>query len=358
MSYGVEQTHRLAELTLGALKKLGLSATARNYELWYCHIEGRNPALSRDVQIATDAFGKITQDNADALYRVHLQQGKHSNSVLDLISRFNAEVADLHEIIEKSGASASGNNETLDDLSGQLRQTTEDYPAVGALLEGVFSVAKDMRIQNEQLETRLAESASEINTLQENVEYIEAEAMKDPLTGVFNRARFDKAIIRMCADSLALDKPLSLLFADIDFFKSFNDNYGHQTGDQVLRLVAEVMEGNIRSGDILARYGGEEFAVLLPGANLENASILAERIRTAVEGRKLKKRRSNEDLGSITMSVGVANFKPSDTIESFIERADKCLYAAKDLGRNQIVHEDQNIPPAAERAEAKKSGTA
>ena len=182
--------------------------------------------------------------------------------------------------------------------------------------------------------------------------------MKDPLTRVFNRAGFDKAIERLCADSHNHEKSLSLLFADIDYFKRFNDTFGHQTGDQVLRLVAEVMNSNIRGGDILARYGGEEFAILLPDAKLENATMLAERIRRAVEGRNLKKRRTNEDLGSITMSVGVSTFQQNDTIETFIERADQCLYIAKDLGRNQVIHEEQRTPSSSMREETKKSGTA
>jgi diguanylate cyclase len=339
MQFGVETTHRMAELALEGLRKAGLSAIPRNFELWYAHLDGRSPSLTRDIEIARDAFGKISQQDADALYRTHLQRGDLSRSVVDIVSRFNEEVSDLHEMIEKAGESAVGNNETLGGISEQLRQSTEDYPAVGALLEGVFSVAKDMRVQNEMLESRLAESTSEINTLQRSVENIEAEAMKDPLTGVANRARFDRSIQQHLAETKATDEPLTLLLADIDHFKGFNDSWGHQTGDQVLRLVAEVMNSNIRGADTLARYGGEEFAVLLPGASLKNAAMLAERIRSAVECRRLKKRRTDEDLGTITMSIGVAAARRADTVESFIERADECLYAAKNNGRNLVVDE-------------------
>lgn len=339
---GVEATHRIAEVTLGALKKIGLPATPQNYELWFAHVEGRNPSLSRDIQIATDAFGKVSQDNADALYRTHLQQAQFSRGVLDVVSRFNDEVTDLYDMIEKTGENATGNTEALGEISDQLRQTSEEFPAVGALLESVFNVAKDMRDQNEQLESRLADSASEISNLQRNVENIEAEAMKDPLTGIANRARFDRAIHQHLAEAKVDGRPLTLLLADIDHFKGFNDTWGHQTGDQVLRLVAEVMNGNIRTGDTLARYGGEEFAVLLPTANLENGIKLAERIRGAVEARRLKKRRTDEDLGTITMSIGVAAYRDSDTAETLIERADQCLYSAKDKGRNCVVDQETN----------------
>ncbi len=343
---GGESTHKLAIIVLESLKRAGLPATPRNYELWFAHLDGRHPSLTRDIEIATDAFGKVTQANADALYRAHLQRADLTSNVVDVITRMNAEVADLSELVESAGENATGNSKTLGGLSEQLRQSTEDYPAVGALLESVVKVAKNMHTQNEKLESRLAESADEITTLQRSVEFIEAEAMKDPLTGVANRARFDRAIYLCMADAKAADNPLSLLLADIDHFKGFNDQWGHQTGDQVLRLVAEVMAGNVRNSDTLARYGGEEFAILLPGAKLENAVELAERIRSAVEGRRLKKRTTDQDLGAITMSIGVAEMRDVDSADSLIARADECLYAAKGAGRNQVVDEQSLGAPA------------
>ncbi|MEO1252574.1 MAG: GGDEF domain-containing protein [Pseudomonadota bacterium] len=340
MNAGAEATHRIAELTLGALRKTGLPASPRNFEVWYAHIDGRRPALSRDIEIATDAFGRVSQQDADALFRNHIQRGGLSRDVVDLVGRLNAEVMDLHGVIEQTGETAIGNSAQLGDIGDQLRQSSEDYPAVSALLESVISVAKNMADQNEKLESRLEESASEISSLQQSVVAIEAEAMKDPLTGVANRARFDQAIKQFIEEAKASGEPLSLLLADIDHFKAFNDTWGHQTGDQVLRLVAEVMGGNIRGGDTLARYGGEEFGVILPGARLENAIMLADRIRSAVENRRLKKRRTNEDLGMITLSIGVASLKNADNDDTLIERADRCLYAAKNAGRNTVVDEE------------------
>ncbi|MEM8771700.1 MAG: GGDEF domain-containing protein [Pseudomonadota bacterium] len=338
---GVEPSHRLAEIALGALKKIGLSATPRNFEVWFAHAEGKNPSLSRAIQAASDAFGKVEQRQADELYRRHIQQADLSRNVVDLVARFHEEVENLHEMIEESGETASGNSETLGELSDQLRQSSEEYPAVGALLEGVFSVARDMRTQNEILESRLAESATEISSLQRNVEHIQAEAMKDPLTGVANRALFDRSLEQQMAAARVTNEPLTLVLADIDHFKKFNDTWGHQTGDQVLRLVAEVMDANIKGQDILARYGGEEFAIILPDTTVENARSLADKIRSAVESRHLKKRRTGEDLGVVTMSMGVASFRQADDDESFIERVDECLYAAKENGRNQVVDEQE-----------------
>lgn len=135
--------------------------------------------------------------------------------------------------------------------------------------------------------------------------------------------------------------------ADVDHFKQFNDRWGHQTGDHVLRLVADVMNANIKGADVLARYGGEEFAIILPGTTLSNAVMLADRIRKAVESRRLKKRRTDEDLGVVTLSMGAALLRWNDNVDSFVERADNLLYAAKNGGRNRVVDEESAEAPGA-----------
>ena len=352
MTGSAEATHRIAERALGALKKIGLAATARNYELWYAHAAGRNPALSQHLQTVMDASGRVEQEAADRLYKTYIQHADLSRDVIDLVARLQAEVASIHDVIEETGETAQGRGEKLKDVSEQLRQSTEDYPAVGALLESVVAVAKDMREQNERLEARLAESAGEISALQRNVENIQAEAQKDPLTGVANRSLFDRFFQQEIAEAAASGEALSLIMTDIDYFKKFNDQWGHQTGDQVLRLVAAVMKSNVKGQDLLARYGGEEFAVVLPKTSVDDARMLAERIRRSVESRRLRKRRTNEDLGIITISIGVSLHRPSDTMETMIERADRCLYAAKDTGRNRVVDEGEL------NARADRSGTA
>jgi len=339
MTKDVATTHRIAEIALGALKQIGLAATPQNIEVWCEHVEGCNPALSRDIRKVTDQDGKVSQRDAEKLHKEHVQRSDLSTHVIDIVNRFHDEVTDLQDMVEITGENAHGHSLALGGLSDQLRQSTEDYPGFGALLEGVLSVTKNIRAENHQLASRLAESVDEISTLQRSVESIQAEALKDSLTGIANRSMFDKTLTQKIAEATADGKELSLVIADIDHFKKFNDKWGHQTGDQVLRLVAEVMNANVKGQDLLARYGGEEFAVILPGTSLENARMLADRIRFAVESRRLKKRRTKEDLGVVTLSMGVALYRSADSMESLIERADQGLYAAKHAGRNQVIDE-------------------
>jgi diguanylate cyclase len=143
-----------------------------------------------------------------------------------------------------------------------------------------------------------------------------------------------------------------LLMCDIDHFKKFNDTWGHQTGDQVLRLVASCLAENVKGRDTAARYGGEEFAVLLRGTPLEAATMLANQIRTTVETKKLVKKSTGDILGTITISIGVAKFTADESVEAVIRRADACLYGAKHSGRNLVIHQDDARMAALESSAA------
>jgi len=347
----IEQSHRVGKLALAMLKDLGLSATARHYEVIYSHVDGRAPALSRDLQKFLDVNGRITPDEVDTLYHMHISRADLARNIDELATGLQLEIDDLFEVIEAQGESTHQRSTELGDISNQIRQTAQDYPAVGTLLESVVSITRKMRDENLALENSLAASTTEITNLRRNVESIQREALSDPLTGISNRKSFDQALVSLIEETRESGRPLALIMADVDHFKKFNDRWGHQTGDQVLRLVAEVMNANIKGQDMLARYGGEEFAILLPGTSLENAFMLADRIRRAVESRRLKKRQSNEDLGVITMSMGIASYFKNESPAMLVERADKALYIAKERGRNRVIDE-RDIAPHVPDAEA------
>lgn len=336
----IDDSHGRAVEALALLRKAQLPATPRNFELWHIHLDGKSPALSRDLQRCERTDGSVSQQDADEVYATHVTKVGLSRDVVELIQRFEQEVSRLSSVIDESGENANDAGEKLSHLSKELKQKSGDHPAIATLLDSVISVTRTVRDANEKLEQQLAQSSDEVDTLRRNMERIQKEAMTDPLTGVKNRKTFDQEIERCVLAARKEGEPLALLMADVDHFKRFNDQWGHQTGDHVLRLVAEVMKANIKGQDTLARYGGEEFSIILPGTSLENAKMLADRMRRAIESRRLKKRRTEEDLGLVTISIGAAQWRPNELSESLIERADSCLYMAKAAGRNRVVGDD------------------
>ncbi len=163
-------------------------------------------------------------------------------------------------------------------------------------------------------------------------------AVTDGLTQLYNHRYFQEQMINQVNNFERYGNVFSLILIDIDFFKKFNDTYGHQSGDCVLKQVANILKKNSRTSDIACRYGGEEMAIILTNTNKEEAIITAEKICTAVRNNKFIL--TNNEKVNVTISVGVATIKQNGTKpQEIIEYSDKCLYKAKESGRNQVVHE-------------------
>lgn len=166
----------------------------------------------------------------------------------------------------------------------------------------------------------------------------ERDAMVDALTGMHNRRWLDLQLPRLINRHLRNDKPLSLIMFDVDNFKSFNDKYGHDAGDDVLMHVARTTLFSLRPTDLSARFGGEEFVVMLAGIDMELAWIVAERLRKSIESEVLVTE-DGMNLPSVTVSLGIAEIREGDTAEFLVKRADTAMYKAKNSGRNRTCRE-------------------
>ena len=159
----------------------------------------------------------------------------------------------------------------------------------------------------------------------------------DGLTGIANRRQFDESLEREWKRASRNDLPLSLILIDIDFFKPFNDNYGHQAGDDCLIKVAKALQETIvRPTDVIARYGGEEFTAILPDTNAEGAVVVAEKLRQAVESLNIPHEHSSA-ADTVTISLGIADKSNLADLEALIHKADEYLYEAKESGRNRYI---------------------
>jgi diguanylate cyclase (GGDEF)-like protein len=155
-------------------------------------------------------------------------------------------------------------------------------------------------------------------------------ASTDKLTEAYNRTKFKEIIGREIERFKRYNQPLSIIIFDIDHFKDVNDRYGHSAGDYVLKTIADIVRENIRKIDYFVRWGGEEFMIISSETNLKEVYVLAERIRETIESYIF------EDIGKVTISLGVTEFKENDTEDSLIKRADNAMYEAKKKGRNRV----------------------
>jgi len=163
------------------------------------------------------------------------------------------------------------------------------------------------------------------------IQELEHRASTDSLTKLFNRSKFDNVLEKEMELSSTTLSPLSIIFLDIDHFKEVNDTYGHDVGDKILISLAQIITATTRSGDFVARWGGEEFMITLQSTNSSQATLLANKLRKAVEEYLF------ESVGKLTISLGVTEYKNSESEDEFIKRVDEALYEAKESGRNRVV---------------------
>jgi diguanylate cyclase len=333
-----ERTMAFAEVALGQIRSLRQTAIPRNYEIWYVYATGYNASLNKIINETLARNGKLTESDLEQIYETYLSHIKATDRIDKVGARVIGEIDDVMVLLTDALGVSASYDASLNGATEKL-SSANSSEQVKAIAESLLKSTQEMREANKALEERLTLSKNEISNLQQSLEAIRAESLTDPLTGLGNRKYFDRMIDTAVQHALAHGEPLSLLMFDIDHFKSFNDSYGHLTGDQVLRLVGMSLKQTIKGQDITARYGGEEFAVVLPNTALRQALTVADHIRRAVMAKELKKKSTGEILGRVTISVGVSMLKPGDDTDSLIERADACLYAAKRNGRNRVICE-------------------
>lgn len=203
-------------------------------------------------------------------------------------------------------------------------QITKNLSAYKTRLEIIVEERTNgLTLKNSQLECEIKERQK----IETELEHL---AMIDPLTSIYNRRKFNEVLSYELRRDKRYPSGLSLILCDLDNFKKINDIYGHNTGDEVLKLFTEMIRRSIRSSDTFARWGGEEFVLLLPETGFETAIQIAEKIRQETENTLFS------TAGKITVSFGITQYLDGDTEETLFKRADEALYKAKNNGRNRI----------------------
>lgn len=335
--------YELAKSALLAIEEAGVWPTPLNFELWLHSLGNPEGGLALELNRLL-AQGPITEDESERLAAEFLPRAKLTDEIRDAGAQLSKELTSVAGAIADAQRSQAAYGETLavagQDLAsdgGDIRQTIQTLAAA----------TQKVSAENSALEQRLSESTREVIKLREHLEQVRREAMTDALTKLANRKAFDDELERHCTAAADYGKPLSLAVLDIDHFKRFNDTWGHQTGDQVIRYVASVLSRLASPPRVAARYGGEEFAMIFPSESAAAVLGSLDAMRQEIASRSLKRRSTNEDLGAVTISIGLADWRTGETPVCLLERADEALYASKRGGRNRLtVAEDKKAAAA------------
>ena len=330
------QAFELAHRAVEDMERRGIWPTPLNFELWIHMLGEPEGDLAREIDRLSATRETITEGISEVLAAAYLPKARLDEHIRDAGDRLNRELASVTEAIKAAHVSSEQYGQTLAGAGRELAGQTE--PAeFGKLVKTLSNATRDVQQDNRSLEQRLAESTAEVSRLKVNLERVRRDATTDGLTGLANRKAFDDEFARACDEARKKRQPLTLAVLDIDHFKKFNDTWGHQTGDQVLRYVASVIGRLAPAPRFAARYGGEEFAMIFPGERSHDVLKTLERIRKEVSSRALKRRSTGEDLGAITLSAGLADFRMAEETVTLVERADEALYASKRTGRNRVT---------------------
>lgn len=323
-----------------------IQPNAQNYAIFTAFAGESNPALAAELRDLINGGGAIEQEWLEDLYDRHFTFKRMQDAVMDAGGAMSRELGAVVKSLEEAGRDTAAYGEALAGASGKLG-TAQDGASVKRMVEGLVAATSRMQRRSRDLENRLQETSQEVEQLRTNLEKVREEAMTDALTGVANRKRFDESLRKARRSADSQSQPFSLILCDIDHFKRFNDTWGHQTGDQIIRFVAACLSRFSKQQHVVARYGGEEFGIVMPGATLAEASVLAEKVRSTVESKRLLRKSTNEDLGNITVSLGASQFRPGESVECLIERCDTNLYKSKQTGRNRVSADESGGAAAA-----------
>jgi diguanylate cyclase len=321
-----EDASAMAGRAFQLMAQHNVPATPQNFEVWFTFARGTLPELNKTISVLLASKRPLDAETNRSLFLTYIGAARDWEAKQSAIS------AELHSLMQAaqdflsaSLADSRQQVQELDAVASQIENNTDPRALIKALTEALSKAVN----RASALEAHFSASLHELDTVRDKLMLSEQRAMVDPLTGLANRRALDEFIRRSQISAMETGEPLSILILDVDHFKNFNDKFGHQFGDEVLRLIARVLRDGLRKDDLAVRYGGEELLGILPGADLDVCFRVAERVRQTISRRQVRVRSTGAVLSGVTVSIGVAQFAPGEPLGDLITRSDRALYAAR-----------------------------
>lgn len=313
-----------------------LEVTADNLAIAHGALSGANPGLARQIAKRIAGGLEVSQEWLDEAAAT--ESAKARDDGIDAVLMKLEALVDAYSNNTSVARDATAEyNERLEHHVAELTQAED----TGKLISDLAELAKAMLERSRQLESDMRRSECEAKSLRRSLAKAKRDAEVDHLTGLPNRRAFEAVLEREYREARAEVEPLVVAFCDIDHFKRINDTHGHDVGDRVLRVIAESLSAATDDKCHVARHGGEEFVMLFRGTSASQAKARLDEIRERLAERKLVSRTTDEPIGQVTFSAGLADVFDFENPRAALKAADDALYAAKEGGRNQVFVAEQ-----------------
>lgn len=301
-----------------------------NYDLVYRHVIAHEPRLEEAMaQLIRSGFAPISGP-------AHANQNGISEAALDdIVEKAHKHLVAIEAMVQKSSTDAKGFGDALEGNATRFQDRTAD-PAIQSLIELTRVMIDKTRAAEAELKMR----SKAMTDLKMSLSEAQIQADTDALTGLSNRRAFERLLGAGGARAALSGKPMSLAICDIDHFKGFNDTYGHDVGDRVLRFVSSVLLENCGKRGAVSRHGGEEFVVIFEETTPEMAYEIVDAARRDLGERNFVNKDNDESIGTVSFSAGVSVLGESGDVGLLLRNADRALYRAKSSGRNCVVMSD------------------
>ncbi|KPZ70681.1 Response regulator PleD [Shewanella sp. P1-14-1] len=335
MNTNLENSAQILRMAVPQMSALNIPVTPENYAIWYQYYAETNLSLKRAIDGLLANEVEFTASVNQGLYNNFIQE--QSPEVIENV-QIETQIL-INSLLNKMGQISTG----TDDFSTHLSEFSHELQSeptpqlLNTLVNNISAEVEKVVSLNHSMKEDLATLGDELTQLKMDMDNLSKVAMTDELTSLNNRRAYEIFSTEQVSLFTQSQIPCCLLMVDIDHFKTFNDTHGHLVGDKVLAFVGFALKQSVKGNDFVARYGGEEFVVMLPNTEFKDAMTVAESIRERIAMRQLTIGKENkQQLGHITVSIGLANIQPGDDSETLLKRADDMLYQAKSSGRNCV----------------------